>query len=101
MDFKKIQDLALEIKSVYKKKGYKWNVEDYFQGFVADVGELGKLLQIKKGLRKNKFSNINKEIEHEISDCLWSIIIIANELKIDLGKSFTRTMREIKEKEKA
>src|SRR3989344_3578361 len=93
MEFKDLIKKANKIKKKYaiqnKKLGRKkWRVADYYQGFVGDVGDLGKLIMAKNNLRHYK--NQNKKLAHALSDCLWSILVLADGLKIDLEKEFLK-----------
>jgi NTP pyrophosphatase (non-canonical NTP hydrolase) len=81
----------------------KWDAADRMAGFIADVGDLSKLIMVKNGLRRGP-ENIDEALEHEISDCLWSIMVIADELHIDLETAFAKwidQMHERIEREKA
>ena len=93
MEFSAIVEKAKEIKKKYalqnKKLGRKtWRIADYYQGFVGDVGDLGKLIMAKNNLRHYK--NGDKKLVHELSDCLWSILAIADELGVVREKEFLR-----------
>jgi hypothetical protein len=47
---------------------------------------------------KNNYRHIehvDKKIAHELAACLWSIIVIASELNIDLETEFNQTMDEL------
>jgi NTP pyrophosphatase (non-canonical NTP hydrolase) len=81
----------------------KWDASDRMAGFVADVGDLSKLIMVKKGLRRGP-DDIDSALAHELSDCLWSILVIADELGIDVEDSFTQWIDQMHtriEKEKA
>lgn len=87
MDLKTLQQQAIDIRKKYekleiKKEGKPWSNERLTQGFINDVNEL--LDFVKK-------DDLNK-IDHEISDCLWSILVLADKYRIDLEKSFKRNM---------
>ena len=87
---------AIRVRDQYnelnEKDGHtKWSVTDTMSGFVGDVGDLSKLIMAKQGLRRGP-ENIDDKLAHELSDCLWSIIVIANELGVDLVNEFTKTM---------
>ena len=98
MEFSELIKKAKEIRDEYKKLTQKegnkpWGVMEHTLGFVGDVGDLVKLV-----MAKNKFrncENVDKKLIHELSDCLWSIIIIADELGIDLESGFLETMDEL------
>lgn len=103
MEFKDILKKAKSIKTKYasqnKKLGRKkWHAQDYYQGFVGDVGDLGKLIMARNNLRHYKHQNV--KLAHELSDCLWSILVLADELEIDLEKEFLKAKLNTLEKKK-
>ncbi|MBE0670926.1 MAG: nucleotide pyrophosphohydrolase [Anaerolineales bacterium] len=98
MEFQTVINRAIHIRKHYEKKekslyGSSWTNKEIALGFVGDVGDLAKLIIAENG--KRDIPNSKKKLEHELSDCLWSIIVLANEHQIDLEKSFIRTMDEI------
>ena len=103
MEFKKIIERAKEIRKINigltQNEGSKtWELAERTQGFVGDVGDLVKLVMAKNGYRK--YEDINKRLAHELADCLWSVIIIADEAGIELEEAFIKTMEEIELKKK-
>lgn len=97
--FTDLQTAALAVRDHYselqKADGHKqWNVQDRVAGFVGDVGDLSKLVMAKHGVRRGP-QDIDTALEHELSDCLWSVVVIADELGIDLEQSFVKTMSEL------
>lgn len=95
MEFSKIIERAKEVRALYaeleiKKYGKSWTSSQIAQGFVGDVGDLMKLVMSKEGIRD--IDNVNEKIKHEISDCLWSIIILADKFNVDLENSFINNM---------
>lgn len=103
MEFNELAVQANAIKKKYaaqnKKLGRKaWKVADYYQGFVGDVGDLGKLIMARNNLRHYK--NSSAKLSHELSDCLWSILVLADELGIDLEKEFLKAKLSTLEKKK-
>jgi len=98
-DLKVLQDSALEVARKYdelnQKAGRKvWDAKDYAMGFVGDVGDLVKFIQAKEGVRIK--DDVNAKLAHELSDCLWSILVLAKQYDIDLEKEFVKTMDELK-----
>ena len=98
MELEALQKQALEIKLKYdalnKRNGdQEWDVEAYMQGFVGDVGDLAKLVMAKQGYRQG--DSLDKRLEHELADCLWSVLVIAHELDIDLGTVFKKNMDDL------
>ncbi len=98
MEFEKIVDRAMEVRRKYakleeKKYGKQWKAPELMQGFMGDVGDLAKLVTAKEGLRD--IENVDEKIEHELADCLWSVITLANEYNINIEKAFLNTMDEL------
>jgi NTP pyrophosphatase (non-canonical NTP hydrolase) len=101
MDMQKITDRALEIRAKYdqlnqKQRGVIWNEQQLMAGFVGDVGDLSKIIMAKHGLRA--MDDVDKKLAHELSDCLWSILVLAAKYKIDLATEFMKTMDELDER---
>lgn len=100
MEFKEITKRALEIRDAYSvieaKRNRPWGATERMQGLVGDVGALMKLVMAKDNLRDAK--DLEQNLKHELSDCLWSIIVIADELGIDLENEFMGNMNEIQAK---
>lgn len=59
-------------------------------GFVGDVGDLAKLVQGKAGVRPTP--DLDEKLAHELADCLWCVLTLADEYGIDLESAFVRTM---------
>ena len=98
MEFKKLIDRAVFIRKKYleleiMKYGRKWTGEEMAIGFVGDVGDLMKIIMAKNGVRD--IDQVDEKLAHELSDCLWSIIILARLYNIDLEQVFMRTMNDI------
>ena len=87
-----VRDHYNELQAADGKK--QWNAQDRMAGFVGDVGALSKLIMVKHGLRRGP-ENIDEELAHELSDNLWSILVIADELGIDLEKAFVEAMEQL------
>jgi NTP pyrophosphatase (non-canonical NTP hydrolase) len=95
MEFQKIIDRALEIRKLYEQKekqlyGSSWTSEEIALGFVGDVGNLTKLISAENGRRN--ILNSKEKLKHELSDCLWSIIVLSNLHGVEIEKSFMETM---------
>ena len=100
-DLKDLLKRAEEIRELYEESNAKngkeaWRIRDYAMGFVGDVGDLQKLVMAKENLRD--IENVDDKLGHELADCLWSILIIANYYGIDLNKEFEKTMNMITER---
>jgi NTP pyrophosphatase (non-canonical NTP hydrolase) len=62
----------------------------------SDIGDLAKLVQAKEGVRD--VEDVDAKLAHELSDCLWSIIVLADYYGVDLEAGFMRTMDELRER---
>jgi NTP pyrophosphatase (non-canonical NTP hydrolase) len=60
---------------------------------MGDVGDLAKLIQADAGIRH--IDDHRAKLGHELSDCLWSILVLANKCGIDLEAEFVRNTREL------
>jgi len=101
MEFKDVQKIALEIREHYhkleeEKLGRPWTREEVMQGFVGDVGDLMRFTMAKAGIRE--IDDIDSKIAHELSDCLWSIMVLAKKYDVDLEKEFLTTMDELEDR---
>jgi NTP pyrophosphatase (non-canonical NTP hydrolase) len=98
MEFKHLIQRALEIRKKYaefekERYGREWTTEELTLGFMKDMGALAKLVQASEGVRR--VDDLENAIGHELSDCMWSIIILADKLGVDLEKAFVKTMDEL------
>lgn len=101
-DFASLTTLALQVSNHYDELNIqdgqpKWGASERMAGFVGDVGTLSKLIMAKKGLRRGS-ENLDAELKHELADCLWSIMVIADDLQIDLEAEFINVMEELTER---
>ncbi|MCA9369562.1 MAG: nucleotide pyrophosphohydrolase [Pseudomonadales bacterium] len=76
--------------------GQTWTKTQLVEGLVVDVGDLMKLVQAKEGLRDIK--HVDEKLAHELIDCLWSVMVIADAYGVDLEKAFVREMDALEEK---
>lgn len=100
MEFQDIVEKAIRVRKQYKEKekqlyGSSWTNEEIALGFIGDVGDLAKLVIAANG--KRNIPDSREKLAHELSDCLWSVIILANEYEIDLESSFSKTMTGLEE----
>ena len=98
MDFQKIIGRALTVRQLYEEKenslyGSPWTSEEIALGFVGDVGDLAKLVVAESG--KRNIENSHEKLGHELSDCLWSVIVLAKLHNIDLERCFMETMEKL------
>lgn len=70
-----------------------WSREEIMQGFVGDVGDLMKLVMAKNGARH--IDDVDRKLAHELSDCLWSVLVLFQLYGLDAEKEFLKTMDEL------
>lgn len=100
MNLSDLEKSALQLNALYEqlaitKYGRAWTTEELVLGFVGDVGDLAKLIQADAGIRH--VDDCKAKLGHELSDCLWSILVLANKCGIDLEAEFVRNTRELAE----
>lgn len=76
------------------RSGRPWSRAELAQGFVGDVGDLMKLVMAKDGLRAGP-TDLDARLAHELADCLWSVLVLADACGIDLEQAFCRNMDEL------
>ncbi|KAA8877369.1 nucleotide pyrophosphohydrolase [Nocardia colli] len=100
MDIRELQARAMTIHDLYDalnlaERGRTWTRADFMLGFVGDVGDLAKLVMAAEGTRA--MPGGKAALEHELADCLWSVLILAQRYEVDLESVFTQTMGELEE----
>ena len=98
MEFQKVIERAMEIRRLIEAReiqlyGSPWTSEEITLGFVGDVGDLAKLISAENG--KRNILNSREKLEHELADCLWSVIVLSNIHGVDLESSFFETMNHL------
>lgn len=98
MNLGDLEKTALQLNDLYeqleiKRWGRIWTTQELALGFVGDVGDLAKLIQAHAGVRD--IDDCKAKLGHELSDCLWSIIVLAHKCGIDLEAEYTRNTGEL------
>ncbi|WP_319461713.1 nucleotide pyrophosphohydrolase [Micromonospora sp. RTP1Z1] len=65
-----------------------WSTGDLALGFVGDVGDLAKLVLAVDGRRE--IADARERLAHELADCLWSVLVLADRYDVDLVAEFAR-----------
>lgn len=98
MNFDAMLERARNVRKQYakfekEKYGASWTNEELALGFIGDVGDLVKLVMAVNG--KREIENAREKLEHELADCLWSVMVLADAHEIDLERAFLKTMDEL------
>lgn len=98
MEFSQLVGRALEVRRRYaeyetRTGGREWTTAQLMQGFVVDVGDLMRLVMAKEGARG--VEDADAKLAHELSDCLWSVLVLADRYGIELEKVFMETQDEV------
>lgn len=100
MNFGDLEQAAIRLNDLYeqlevKRWGRVWTTQELALGFMGDVGDLAKLIQARSGVRT--IGDHQAKLGHELSDCLWSVMVLARKCGIDLEAEFVRNTRELSE----
>jgi NTP pyrophosphatase (non-canonical NTP hydrolase) len=93
MDLVELQNRAVETAALYDRghvaAGRRpWDADEFMMGFVGDVGDLAKLVMAVDGRRE--IPDARERLGHELADCLWSVLVLAQRYGIDLEEEFAR-----------
>jgi len=100
VDLSQATDRAREVRKLYasleeRRYGRSWTVGELALGLVGDVGDLAKLVQAASGVRD--IPDWRPRLAHELADCLWSILVLADQLEIDIESAFDETMAQLEQ----
>ena len=100
MELQDLQQRAIAVRAQYaaverSRYGRSWTNEEIMLGFVGDVGDLAKLVMAQAGVRA--IPDAEAKLAHELADCLWAVLVLADHYQIDLEQAFSHTMTEIEE----
>lgn len=98
MSLDELLEQAVRIEELYDELNLHehdrvWSREEFMLGFVGDVGDLAKLVMAEEGARD--IPGGRAALEHELADCLWSLLILAHRYDVDLEAAFDHTMTEL------
>lgn len=98
MKYQELLDVAIRVREKYNKLNAKnhggaWDGDKIMAGFVGDVGDLSKIVMAKNGYRS--MDHVDEKLKHELSDCMWSILVLADYYNIDLENQFITSMDEL------
>jgi NTP pyrophosphatase (non-canonical NTP hydrolase) len=99
MELTELTRRAVEVRARFAaaemaRSGRPWSRAELAQGFVGDVGALIKLVMAKEGRRAGP-AELDAKLAHELADCLWSVLVLAEAYGVDLERAFVNTMDEL------
>jgi len=100
MDIEAMQQRAVEVRArftVFEEASYgqAWSTEDLVMGLMTDVGDLSAIVHRLEGRRPLRDADPKEELAHELSDCLWVLLVLADRYGVEMGPSFAGTMNGI------
>jgi NTP pyrophosphatase (non-canonical NTP hydrolase) len=95
MDLQKIIHRAMDLRRQYEVRetdlyGSPSTSVEIAQAFAGDVNNLVKLIEAVQGQRE--IANSNDKLQAQLAHCLWSIVVLAEMHKADLGTAFLEAM---------
>lgn len=98
MELKELSKRAIGIKKLYSEMemerfGKVWTNSQVMQGFVGDIGDLMKLVMAKEGIRE--MEDVDRKLAHELVDCLYSVLVLADRYGVDIEKAFSDAMDDL------
>lgn len=98
MELRKIQkDVHRWIKQY--KVGY-FKPHQILARLMEEVGELAREINHRFGPKKKKSTESDSDLGEEMADVIFTIVCLANSLKIDLDKSFRKVMKKYNKRDK-
>jgi NTP pyrophosphatase (non-canonical NTP hydrolase) len=100
MDIEEMSTRAMQIRRRFEQfearsYGQTWSSDDLVLGFVKDVGDLAAAVQQVEGRRPSGAADPHDALRHEIADCIWALLVIANRFDVDPVAAFSETMDEL------
>ncbi len=101
MEFQNLIDRARQIRMQYaeleqQRYSRAWTREEIALGFVGDVGDLMKLVIAQNGVRD--IPDADAKLAHELADCLWAVLVLADLYDVDLQSAFVDTMNDLEQR---
>jgi len=98
MDLDNMISEGLRIRQKYddwavKNNVRKWGLLERTTGLVTDIGELTEYVMVHMGYRGGE--NNQEKLKHEICDCIYSLICIADYVGVDIKKEFPNLIEEL------
>lgn len=76
--------------------GRPWTNLEITLGLVGDIGDLTKLVMAREGSRPPG-TDTHDQLIHELCDCIWSCLVLAERYDIDLSHEFPQQMADLRD----
>ncbi len=97
-----VKELLKQTVELQKKfsqvEGKPWTVETFVIELLAETGTLADSIMIQEGYRKLRDGQEEIDLEDDICDILFVLLMIANYYGIDIGKSYLSMVNSTQKK---
>ena len=105
MTLSDLQARGLEIAAKYDElnlaqRGRTWTRAETLMAFVGDVGDLAQLAMAADDVRSDfgTAQETHDALAHELADCLWAVLVLAQRYDVDLEAAYGDTMDELEQR---
>jgi NTP pyrophosphatase (non-canonical NTP hydrolase) len=90
---------TLELQKLFSQlEGKPWTVEAFVVELLAEAGTLADSIMIQEGYRKLRSEQDKIDLEDDICDILFVLLMIADYYKIDIGQAYLSMISSTRKK---
>lgn len=102
IDFSKAVERSTKIRKLYhhlerQHHEKEWTVEEDALAFLTDAGLVGRLTMSQQGRWTTNGDTI-PELEHNLGECMWWLIVLAERMDIDISEAFEKFLSKTEKK---